>query len=76
MLSPEDEFADFETWDYGNLDASEVKTPEMLSGEYVRSGLKRGLALEAELGVNPFKFGLVGASDTHARAVLWRMGVR
>lgn len=65
MLSPEDEFADFETWDYGNLDASEKKTPEMLPGEYVRSGLKRGLELEAALGVNPFKFGLVGASDTH-----------
>ncbi len=65
LLSTEDEFADFETWDYGNLDASEKKTPEMLPGEYVRSGLKRGLELDARLGVNPFKFGLVGASDTH-----------
>lgn len=65
VLSPDDEFADFETFDFGNLDASEVKTPEMLPGEYVRSGLKRGMALEAELGVNPFKIGLVGASDTH-----------
>ena len=65
LLSPEDEFADFETWDYGNLDASEAKTPEMLPGEYVRSGLQRGLLLEAGLGANPFKFGLVGASDTH-----------
>ncbi len=65
LLSPEDEFADFETWDYGNLDASEAKIPEMLPGEYVRSGLKRGLTLEAELGANPFKFGIVGASDTH-----------
>jgi hypothetical protein len=65
FLSPEDEFADFETWDYGNLDASEAKTPEMLAGEYVRSGLQLGLMLEAGLGVNPFKFGLVGASDTH-----------
>ena len=65
FLSPDDAFADFETWDYGNLDASERKTTEMLAAEYVRSGLKRGLALEAELGVNPFKFGLVGASDTH-----------
>ncbi len=64
-LSPEDEFADFETFDYGNLDASVPKTTEMLPGEYVRSGLQRGLALEAEHGVNPFKFGLVGASDTH-----------
>ena len=65
LLSPEDEFADFETWDYGNLDASEKKTPEMLPGEYVRSGLQRGMMLEEALGTNPFKFGLVGASDTH-----------
>ncbi len=65
LLSPEDEFADFETWDYGNLDASERKTPEMLPGEYARSGLQRGLMLEDRLGVNPFKYGLVGASDTH-----------
>jgi hypothetical protein len=36
LLSPGDEFADYETWDWGNLDASEAKTPEMLPGEYVR----------------------------------------
>ncbi len=65
LLSPEDEFADFETWDMGNLDLSEAKTPEMLPGEYARSGLKRGLELETKLGVNPFKVGLVGASDNH-----------
>ncbi len=65
LLSPEDEFADFETWDYGNLDATERNTPEMLPGEYARSGLLRGLALEAQLGVNPFKFGADGATDTH-----------
>ncbi len=65
FLSPEDEFADFETWDYGNLDASVRKTPEMLPGEYARSGLLRGLALQAELGVNPYKFGASAATDTH-----------
>ncbi|MCI0441820.1 DUF3604 domain-containing protein [bacterium] len=65
LLSPTDEFADFETWDMGNLDLSEKKTPQMLPGEYARSGLKRGLEMEAKLGVNPFKFGLVGASDNH-----------
>jgi len=65
LLSPEDEFADFETWDMGNLDLSEAKTPEMLPGEYAREGLKRGLELETQLGVNPFKVGLVGASDNH-----------
>ncbi len=65
LLSPEDEFADYETWDFGNLDGSQAKTPEMLPAEYARSGLLRGLQLEAKLGVNPFKFGLEGATDTH-----------
>ncbi len=65
LLSPEDEFADYETWDFGNLDGSQAKTPEMLPAEYARSGLLRGLQLEARLGVNPFKFGLEGATDTH-----------
>ncbi len=65
LLSPEDEFADFESWDVGNLDLSQAKTAEMLPAEYARSGLKRGLQLEAKLGVNPFKFGMVGASDNH-----------
>lgn len=65
LLSPDDEFADFETWDAGNLDLSEKKTPEMLPGEYARSGLLRGLQLERSLGVNPFKFGLQAATDTH-----------
>ncbi|MGR3662447.1 MAG: DUF3604 domain-containing protein [Paracoccaceae bacterium] len=65
LLSPDDEFADFENWDWGNLDISEAKTPEMLPGEYARSGLLRGFQLENELGINPFKVGLVGGSDTH-----------
>lgn len=64
-LSPEDEFADYENWDVGNLDISELKKPEMLAGEYGREALKRGLALEAKLGVNPYKFGLGGATDSH-----------
>jgi hypothetical protein len=65
MLSNEDEFADYETWDWANLDLSEVKTPTMLPGEYARSGLLRGMQLEAKLGINPFKFGLVGGTDNH-----------
>lgn len=39
LLSPEDEFANFETWDMGNLDLSERKTRQMLPAEYARSGL-------------------------------------
>ena len=64
-LSPNDEFANFERWDKGNLDLSELKTPEMLQHEYARSALKLGLKLESELGVNPYKFGMVGSTDSH-----------
>jgi len=65
FLSPNDEFADFGTWDKGNLNLSVLKTDDMLAGEYAREGLKYGLQLEAELGTNPFKFGMVGATDSH-----------
>ena len=65
QLSPDDEFADYETWDVGNLDLTELKKPEMLKGEYAREALKQGLALEAKFGVNPYKFGLGGATDSH-----------
>ncbi|SLN22744.1 hypothetical protein PSA7680_00914 [Pseudoruegeria aquimaris] len=64
-LSPDDEFADYETWDAGNLDLSEAKTPEMLAGEYAREALKQGLALEGKFGTNPYKFGFSGATDSH-----------
>jgi hypothetical protein len=65
FLSPDDEFADYETWDAGNLDMSAAKTDDMLAGEYAREALKRGLAIEAKLGANPYKFGLIGATDSH-----------
>ena len=65
FLSPNDEFANFERWDKGNLDLSVLKKPEMLEFEYARSALKNGLKMEAELGVNPYKFGLVGSTDVH-----------
>ena len=64
-LSPDDEFADYGTWDVGNLDLSELKKPDMLAREYAREALKQGLALEKKFGVNPYKFGMVGATDTH-----------
>ncbi|HHH75593.1 MAG TPA: DUF3604 domain-containing protein, partial [Phycisphaerae bacterium] len=65
LLSPDDAFADYETWDAGNLDLSEAKTPEMLQYEYSREALKNGLLLEKRLGTNPYKFGLVGSTDSH-----------
>jgi hypothetical protein len=65
LLSPDDEFADYETWDLGNLNLSQAKTEDMLQHEYGRSGLKLGLQLEARLGVNPFQFGMIGSTDSH-----------
>ncbi|MGB2819011.1 MAG: DUF3604 domain-containing protein [Burkholderiaceae bacterium] len=65
FLSPNDEFADFELWDRANLDGTVPKTKDMLEFEYARSGLKNGMALEARLGTNPFKFGMIGSSDAH-----------
>ncbi|MEX0284413.1 MAG: DUF3604 domain-containing protein [Paracoccaceae bacterium] len=64
MLSPEDAFADYYTWDRGSF-GPQPKTPDMLPKEYARSALKRGLSFETELGVNPFKFGMIGSTDSH-----------
>jgi hypothetical protein len=65
FLSPNDEFANYERWDKGNLDLSELKKPEMLEYEYARAALRNGLKLEQELGVNPYKFGMIGSTDAH-----------
>ncbi len=65
FLSPNDEFANYETWDIGNLDVSEAKTNDMLAGEYAREALKRGLIIEGKMGINPYKFGMIGSTDSH-----------
>ena len=64
FLSPEDEFADYETWDKANL-GPVPKEKNMLQYEYAREALKNGLKLEASLGTNPYKFGMVGSTDSH-----------
>ena len=64
-LTPTTNSPTTKTWDYGNLDLSELKTNEMLEREYAREALKQGLAMEAKFGVNPHKFGLAGATDSH-----------
>jgi hypothetical protein len=78
VLSPTDEFADFETWNSWAGVTSDPTwhrccqnwdpetQPELKKAEYARSALKRGLALGETLGVNPFKFGLIGSTDSHA----------
>jgi len=65
LLSPTDEFANFERWDKANLTSSIATTPEMLPFNYCRSAYKLGLAHQAKIGVNPFKFGLIGGTDQH-----------
>ena len=66
FLSTEDEFADFETWDFGNAGAPTTpKQNDMLQFEYARSALQWGLKHQKNLGVNPFKFGMVGGTDNH-----------
>lgn len=65
LLSPEDEFANFETWDVSNIAGTVPKEEWMLKYEYGRSALKVGLELGAKLGVNPYQFGFTGTTDTH-----------
>ena len=64
-LSPSDEFAAYEDWDKMNLAGSALHEDSMFQFEYVRAALKNGLALEAALGANPFKFGMIGSTDSH-----------
>lgn len=63
-MSPNDEFADFEIWERGNLNLVPKKEGD-LKTEYARDALKNGLAFEQNLGANPYKIGLVAGTDTH-----------
>ena len=62
-LSPEDPFADFETYPYLIQRTPGEYNPG--EGDYIRSGLRRGLALQSKLGVNPYQFGVIGSTDAH-----------
>jgi len=67
-LSPNDEFADFGIagWEYGNLTMEgEPESTEMRPYMYLRAGLLQGLTWDKKLGINPFKFGLIGGTDVH-----------
>jgi len=68
LISPNDEFANFGVagWEYGNLTLEgSPLTKEMMPTNYLRSGLLQGLVHESKLGVNPFKFGMIGGTDVH-----------
>jgi hypothetical protein len=64
-VSPDDEFANFERWDKANIMGTKLDTPEQQPYNYLRPSLTRGLKWEQTIGVNPFKYGLIGASDSH-----------
>ena len=63
-LSPNDEWADFEIMPY-KIATTELSEPE---GSYVRGAYMRGLEFEEKGISNPYKFGLIGSSDTHVAA--------
>ena len=65
LLSPDDDFADYERWDLSNLAGTKAKTDDMLKYEYARSALKLGLEFDKKTGANPYKFGMIGATDSH-----------
>jgi len=66
FLSPDDEFADYETWDAGNIGVPTTpKTDDQLKYEYLREAFKNGLGEAARIGVNPYKMGLIGSTDSH-----------
>ncbi|NHO88131.1 DUF3604 domain-containing protein [Pseudoteredinibacter isoporae] len=62
-LSPDDQFAGFEPFDYYLQTGEEAYKAR--PGDYVRTALGRGLALENKTGVNPYKFGVIGSTDAH-----------
>ena len=68
ILSPNDEFADYEPFGENMPGPPGVDPPpaeESRSGSYIRSALRLGLEVEARIGVNPYAFGLIGSTDSH-----------
>ncbi len=65
-MAPNDEFAGFEIWTKSVGGPGTVKVAD---GSYVRNAFKNGIALEQKIGVNPFKYGVVGGGDIHTSIV-------
>ena len=63
-FSPEDEFADFENYDY-YIQVGLNNDYKASTADYIRPALKRGLSIGQQVGVNPYKFGLIGSTDAH-----------
>jgi Protein of unknown function (DUF3604) len=65
FLSPNDEFADYGTWDKGDIAGLKPKEDWMLQYEYARTALQVGMQQNLKLGANPYKFGMIGSTDAH-----------
>jgi hypothetical protein len=65
FLSPDDEFADYETWDKTNIFGLARTEPEMNRGSYARAALKSGLLIRSKIGANPYRFAMIGSTDAH-----------
>ena len=63
LISAADEFADYETW--GHTPGKPIGSAAEVAQSYARGALKLGLVQQAALGVNPFKFGMIGSTDSH-----------
>ena len=67
-LSPNDEFADYELMSYLIGVDNSTSRPH---GSYIREAYENGLAMQVARGYNPYKFGMVGASDSHDTAAAY-----
>ena len=63
-VSPDDEFADFET--YTHYIQQDQQDYQPTPADYARPALRLGLALEQSTGVNPYQFGMIGSTDSHS----------
>lgn len=63
-LSPEDPFAEHESYRFYIQQKPPPYAPK--PGDFVRSGLLTGLAIGQKVGSNPFRFGLIGSTDSHS----------
>lgn len=63
LLSPTDSFADFESFPYYLKPGVAEYKPEQ--GDFIRSALRTGLSIEQQQGINPYRFGMIGSTDSH-----------
>lgn len=62
-LSPDDEFADFENYPF--YIQREWTRYQPQAGDFIRSALRTGMEIENDLGMNPYRFGVIGSTDSH-----------